>query len=192
MRKCNEIWKLLRAYHLFLHHGHGAYTVRAWRQTRIFTSLQAMQFTEIYLTWRTGSRLWMPYWDARKRSRIYGLGGTHQSAFYIGPTWLSHSELTVTNIHHWSFIDYCDWNFFLKWLRHGGPTEPGAPCHGIIGILVNPALPLRSDCSESPAQVLFTSLEWETSVRKPVLISLSFENELKHLEDHVQTVNQPK
>ena len=22
----------------------------------------------------------------------------------------------------------------------GGPSEPGAPCHGIIGILVNPAL----------------------------------------------------
>jgi len=29
--------------------------------------------------------------------------------------------------------------------RPRGPPEPGGPCHGIIGILVNPALVLDTD-----------------------------------------------
>ena len=98
-----------------------------------------MQFTEIYLKWRTGSsRLCMPDWDARKRSRISGLGA--QSSFYIEPTGLRHSELTVLLT---LIIDYIIvTEFFQMASPRGAPLSRGAPCHGIIGILVNPALVL--------------------------------------------------
>ena len=45
---------------------------------------------------------------------------------------------TFTNVY---------WNLNIKKNRaaQGGPPEPGAPCHGIIGILVNPALTLPLD-----------------------------------------------
>jgi len=35
-----------------------------------------------------------------------------------------------------------NWNLNIKKIRaaQGGPLNRGAPCHGIIGILVNPAL----------------------------------------------------
>ena len=40
---------------------------------------------------------------------------------------------TFTNVY---------WNLNIKKIRaaQGGPLNRGAPCHGIIGILVNPAL----------------------------------------------------
>lgn len=81
--------------------------------------------------------------------KVGGLpGGTHQSAFYIEPTWLSHSELAVTNIHP-SLIAVI--KIFFKGFATGAPLSRGAPCHGIIGILVNPALMLSGKLFQTEA-----------------------------------------
>ena len=50
----------------------------------------------------------------------------------LWPLWFSHSGQ-----HSLTFIKILN---KLKLLCRGGPPEPGAPCHGIAGILVNPAL----------------------------------------------------
>jgi len=41
-----------------------------------------------------------------------------------------------------------NWNLNIKKIRaaQGGPLNRGAPCHGIIGILVNPALIVIKYC----------------------------------------------